>query len=268
MKYLLIPEAPENEGCYNAVNIVAPLGSLLNCEFPASVRTRTRSGWYIHSALAAALADVLPDRVMAPNGLMGGIMAYGKGLRGQQYFAHFFDGGGMGGGARSDGNPTLIFPSSASNVPVEMFEVAAPILIHEKEFLIDSAGPGEHRGGSGQRVSFSRLPGWPEPVVVNFWAHRMRVPPFGLEGGGEASPSRVFIDGRELERAEFLTKTEGFPLSDDATVCTSDIAGGGGFGDPRQRPRQRVHEDVRNGLVSAESAARDYGQSPGLERPD
>jgi N-methylhydantoinase B/oxoprolinase/acetone carboxylase alpha subunit len=260
MKYLLIPEAPENEGCYRAVNIVAPRGSLLNCVFPASVRTRTRSGWYIHSALSAALADVLPDRVMAPNGLMGGIMAYGMDQAGRQYYAHFFDGGGMGAGARSDGNPTLIFPSSASNVPVEMFEVAAPILIREKELLTDSAGPGEHRGGPGQRVSFSRLPGWTQPVVVNFWAHRMRVPPFGLEGGGQATPSRVFIDGRELEREEFLTKTEGFPLVDDTTVCTADIAGGGGFGDPRQRPREQVLEDVRNGLVSPESAAVTYGQ--------
>jgi N-methylhydantoinase B/oxoprolinase/acetone carboxylase alpha subunit len=260
MKYLLIPEAPENEGCYNAVHIVAPSGSLLNCIFPASVRTRTRSGWYIHSALAAALADVLPHRVMAPNGLMGGIQAYGADPRGHQYYAHFFDGGGMGAGADSDGNPTLIFPSSASNVPVELFEVAAPVLIHEKEFLTDSGGPGRHRGGVGQRVSFSRLPGWTEPVVVNFWAHRMRVPPFGLQGGGPATPSRVFIDGRQLERQEFLTKTEGFSLVDDATVCTADMAGGGGFGDPRQRPRERVLDDVRNGLVSPERAARDYGQ--------
>jgi N-methylhydantoinase B/oxoprolinase/acetone carboxylase alpha subunit len=259
MKYLLIPEAPENEGCYNAVRIVAPEGSLLNCVFPASVRTRTRSGWYIHSALAAALADVLPARVMAPNGLMGGIQAYGRDSRGRQYYAHFFDGGGMGAGATSDGNPTLIFPSSASNVPVEMFEVAAPVLIHEKEFVCDSTGAGLHRGGPGQRVSFSRVPGWPEPVIVNFWAHRMRVPPFGLEGGGAASPSRVFIDGRELDRQQFLSQTEGFQLADDATVCTAEIAGGGGFGDPRQRPRDRVREDVRNGLVSPERAVSEYG---------
>jgi N-methylhydantoinase B/oxoprolinase/acetone carboxylase alpha subunit len=263
MKYLLIPEAPENEGCYNAVRIEAPEGSLLNCVFPASVRTRTRSGWYVHSALSAALAEVLPERVMAPNGLMGGIMAYGADGRGRQYYAHFFDGGGMGAGARSDGNPTLIFPSSASNVPVEMFEVAAPVLIHEKEFVCDSAGAGLHRGGAGQSVSFSRLPGWPQPVVVNFWAHRMRVPPFGLQGGGPATPSRVFIDGRELNRQEFLSQTEGYALSDDATVCTSEIAGGGGYGDPRRRPRDKVREDVRNELVSQERAASDYGLSEG-----
>ena len=259
MKYLLIPEVPENEGCYGAVRIVAPEKSLLNCEFPATVRTRTRSGWYIHSALAGALAPALPDRVMAPNGLMGGIMAYGSDPRGRSYYAHFFDGGGMGAGNRNDGKATLIFPSSASNVPVELFEVAAPVLMREKELLVDSGGAGRHRGGLGQRVSYSRLPGWTEPVVTNFWAHRMRVPPFGLAGGGPATPSRVFIDGRELTREEFLTQTEGYTIADDATVCTTDLAGGGGFGNPWERPAERVVEDVRNGLVSIERAAEDYG---------
>jgi len=259
VKYLLIPEVPENEGCYGAVRIVAPEKSLLNCVFPASVRTRTRSGWYIHSALAGALAPVLPDRVMAPNGLMGGIIAYGADTGGRSFYAHFFDGGGMGAGQHSDGNPTLIFPSSASNVPIEMFEVAAPVLVHEKEFVTDSGGAGLHRGGLGQRVSYSRLPGWTEPVITNFWAHRMRVPPFGLRGGGAATASRVYIDGQELSRDEFLTKTEGFPLIDDATTCTAEIAGGGGFGPAYERPVERVLDDVRNGLVSPDSAARDYG---------
>ncbi len=259
MKYLLIPDVPENEGCYGAVNILAPAGSVLNCTFPASVRTRTRSGWYVHSALAGALAQVLPERVMAPNGLMGGVMAYGSALDGRAYYAHIFDGGGMGAGQESDGAGALIFPSSASNVPVEMFEVAAPVLVHEKELLTDSGGAGRHRGGPGQRISFSRLPGWPSPVITNYWAHRMRVPPFGLEGAGPASPSRVYIDGRELTREEFLTKTEGFPLADDETVCTADIAGGGGFGPPWERPVEAVLEDVRNELVSIESAAEEYG---------
>ncbi len=259
IKYLLIPEVPENEGCYGAVRIVAPEKSLLNCVFPASVRTRTRSGWYIHSALAGALASVLPDRVMAPNGLMGGIIAYGADAGGRSYYAHFFDGGGMGAGQRSDGNPTLIFPSSASNVPIEMFEVAAPVLVHEKEFVTDSGGAGLHRGGLGQRVSYSRLPGWRQAVITNFWAHRMRVPPFGLSGGGAATPSRVYIDGQELSREEFLTKTEGFPLADDVTTCTAEIAGGGGFGPAHDRPVERVIDDVRNGVVSTQSAERDYG---------
>ena len=35
-------------------------------------------------------------------------------------------------------------------------------------------------------------------------------------------------------------------------------AGGGGFGDPKDRDPLRLREDIRNGLVSPEGAVRDY----------
>ncbi len=259
IKYLLLPEAPENEGCYKPVHVKAPVGSVLNCVFPASVRTRTRSGWYLHSAIAGALAPVLPDRVMAANGLMGSIAGYGQTPDGRSYYAHFFSGGGMGAGLNSDGGHALIFPSSASNVPVEMFEVATPLIVREKEFITDSGGAGEHRGGAGVRVSASRLPGWQMPVVANFMGHRMRVPPFGLLGGGPATAARILINGRELTREEFLHQSEGRSLTDDETIGTTELAGGGGFGDGRKRPAEKVLADVLDGLVSIESALTDYG---------
>ena len=37
-----------------------------------------------------------------------------------------------------------------------------------------------------------------------------------------------------------------------------ESAGGGGFGDPRQRPRELVAEDVRQGFVSPEMARQLY----------
>jgi N-methylhydantoinase B len=67
------------------------------------------------------------------------------------------------------------------------------------------------------------------------------------------------IDGRGLDGDDLLTKTEGLVLSEDGTVCTTEIAGGGGFGEPRERPIERVIEDVQNQLVSLERAALDYG---------
>jgi N-methylhydantoinase B/oxoprolinase/acetone carboxylase alpha subunit len=165
----------------------------------------------------------------------------------------------MGAGKHHDGANALIFPSSASNVPVEMFEVATPLLMHEKEYITDSGGAGRQRGGLGVRVSYSRLPGWDLPVITNFMAHRMRVPPFGLMGGGPATPSRLLLNHRELTREEFLTQSEGLTLTDDKTVCTTELGGGGGVGPPTERPIGKVVEDVRNGLVSPASAEADYG---------
>ncbi len=36
-------------------------------------------------------------------------------------------------------------------------------------------------------------------------------------------------------------------------------AGGGGYGDPADRDRELVRDDVRNGYISQEAARRDYG---------
>jgi N-methylhydantoinase B len=38
-----------------------------------------------------------------------------------------------------------------------------------------------------------------------------------------------------------------------------ELPGGGGFGDPKSRDRQSVIDDVRDGLITAEEAERDYG---------
>ena len=41
-------------------------------------------------------------------------------------------------------------------------------------------------------------------------------------------------------------------------VVRLESAGGGGFGDPRERDPELVRRDVRAGFVSREAAARDY----------
>ncbi|MDP2726682.1 MAG: hydantoinase B/oxoprolinase family protein, partial [Dehalococcoidia bacterium] len=43
------------------------------------------------------------------------------------------------------------------------------------------------------------------------------------------------------------------------TIMEQDAGGGGGFGDPYERPAERVVDDVRNGMVSPEKAREDYG---------
>jgi N-methylhydantoinase B len=44
-----------------------------------------------------------------------------------------------------------------------------------------------------------------------------------------------------------------------------DSAGGGGLGDPRQRPRELVAEDVRQGFVSPQMARQLYGYDVEIE---
>jgi len=260
LKCILLPEVPSNAGVYRPITLLAPEGCILNARHPASVRMRTRTGWYIHHSLFAALAEVLPDRVMAAPGLLAGLTVYAKREGdGKAFHSWFFNGGGMGAGAKTDGVSTCIFPSSASNVPVELFEVAVPLLVEEKEFRTNSAGPARQRGGLGQRMSFRLLPGFEGTATVALQPMGQHVPPFGLNGGGEAATAEIMVDGRVLTREEKLTTAGAMEVKDTNVLVSMDTAGGGGFGPAEEREVALVAEDARNGLISADQAPSIYG---------
>jgi N-methylhydantoinase B len=86
-----------------------------------------------------------------------------------------------------------------------------------------------------------------------------RFAPWGLAGGGDGAPARFVLDpegeARDLPSKVTLTIPKGGRVS----VRTP---GGGGFGDPRLRPRAAVEEDLRDGYVSLEKAREDYGFVP------
>lgn len=254
LKCALLPDIPSNAGCYKPIHITAPAKSILNAAPPASVMNRTRTGWYLAPLLYGALAPIIPNQVMASSGLMTGYKAYGVAADGTSFNAWLFNSGGMGAGEREDGASATIFPSSASNVPVELFEVAIPVLVHEKELVPDSGGAGKRRGGLGQRVSISRLPGYEGQLVVNVWPHRLVVPPEGVVGGQPGNRARIAINGRYLSREEITADTAAIYLNTPETRITVETAGGGGFGNPHSRSREAVEQDIRSGLSTRDQA--------------
>ncbi len=260
LKCILLPDVPSNSGCYRPITIEAPEGSILNARYPASVRMRTKTGWYVHHALFAALQDILPEQVMGAPGVIGGLNVFATDPEtGKTHHSWFFNGGGMGAGANVDGNATTIYPSSASNVPIELFEVAVPILVEAKEWLPDSGGPGRQRGGLGLQMSFRALQDHPIVPTASTWLHGQNIPPFGLQGGGPANAAHVYLNGRELSREEVITQTGAMPLTSPDLLVSFDTTGGGGFGSPLDRPAEKVWADVRDELVSIEQAAEVYG---------
>jgi N-methylhydantoinase B/oxoprolinase/acetone carboxylase alpha subunit len=259
LKCLLTPTVPSNEGDFAPISLYAPAGSILNCKFPASVSLRVNTGWYLHELIFGALGQVLPDRVQAGNGLMSSLRAYGLDADGRPYNAHLFAGGGRGAGGGLDGVSANMFPSSAANVPVEVFELNAPVLMQEKEFMPDSAGAGALRGRPGQRLSLAKLPAHPLPVSVFFHPARLYTPARGLFGGQEAPPSRLIFHDEVItdDPAAFTEGTVTLEKADD--VLTYEISGGAGMGEPRNRPRDLVQRDLQDGLVSPAQAQQVYG---------
>ena len=156
---LLTPEVPVNEGCFQPIKVTAPEGSIINCTFPASVGSRVNTGWYIHGAIFQALSEVLPGQIQSGNGLMSILQTYGVEADGTVFNAHFFCGGGRGATGAGDGAGQNMFPSSASNVPMEVFELNSPVLIATKEFIQDSGGAGKFRAPPVSGYLFRDCPG-------------------------------------------------------------------------------------------------------------
>ena len=77
-------------------------------------------------------------------------------------------------------------------------------------------------------------------------------------GGSRGAPNEVefrYPDGTTY-RPHLKDLVSGIPAG---TVYRQVAGGGGGYGDPRERPVERVLEEARNGVISVESARVDYG---------
>ena len=144
-----------------------------------------------------ALADALPDRVQAFTGLPSSGLFYGTDADGGTYNDHLFQGGGQGASSHGDGKSGLLWPTSAANTSIELFETRAPILVLEKAYLADSAGPGCQRGGLGQVIRARRLFDDGRPAQVGLYPNGVAVGTPGLFGGKPGALARAAVHGAD-----------------------------------------------------------------------
>jgi 5-oxoprolinase (ATP-hydrolysing)/N-methylhydantoinase A len=224
-----------------------------------AVNTRIRTGWYIAPNLFMALAEALPDRVQAFTGLPSSGLFYGTGADGGTYNDHLFQGGGQGASSHSDGKSGLLWPTSAGNTSVELFETRAPVLVLEKAYLADSGGPGRQRGGLGQAIRARLLFDDGRPAQVGLYPNGVAVPTAGLFGGKSGALARAAMRTDSAEEVSDLGIGALATMVSPNDIAELDMAGGSGYGDPLQRPLKAVQSDLDDGYVTPEGARRDYG---------
>ncbi len=256
-KSIFDPDIPNNDGCAAPIHLEAPVGSVVNCRFPAAVAARMQIGHFMTEIVYRALADVLPHRVLASSGGTPATMNvfYGRDSSDGPWHSVLIRGGGMGAAGDRDGETSYIFPANGANTPVEILESDTPLIVETRELLPDTGGPGRFRGGPGRRVVF-RVPDdeyAPQPnVKLGIQSGRYRYPPEGLFGGHSGARARFLVNG-EPGNPYGLTRLQ------PGDVITMDAAGGGGYGDPQERDPDSVRRDVAQGYVTLEGARRDYG---------
>ena len=256
-------DVPTNEGLFAPVTTIFREGSLLNPRFPASSIFGNQMCDEVLESIMLALADALPDRVTAGwNQLLCTALA-GVDPRTQapSVSLSIFMRGGPGAMRGADGFDALGFtgtPGSMRSPDMEMFELSTPHFMEQYEYLPDSAGAGEWRGGLGT-ISRWRFYGIDELGVTigDDAASEGADPAPGLFGGEPAGLNELRLHYPDGTVKDWGSKEIVFGIP-EGTVCEAHNGGGGGYGDPRRRDAARVFEEVRDGLLSPEKARASY----------
>jgi N-methylhydantoinase B/oxoprolinase/acetone carboxylase alpha subunit len=245
IRALLCSDIPNNHASLAAITITAPPGLVVSAERPAPVTARHVIGQALPDLMLGCLEQAMPGKVLAESA--GALWTISLSGAGDTDFTSINVAlGGMGARPGADGLSTTAFPSGVGAVPVEVAEVAAPVIYHSKEFVPDSGGIGQYRGGLAQRIVIgSRLN---EPMHLSAAAfERLTSGPAGRQGGGAGTPGRVAIsDGTEI-------KDKGNYLVPAGETLILQTPGGGGYGAPANRSNTAIEKDIAHGLTHTPS---------------
>jgi len=259
---MIFPHIPMNQGVFRAIDFVLPEGTLLSAIFPAPV-SGCAAGVYpaVGDLILKAFIQLIPQRCMAgPTGLLNIVMGgedARPGHEGEDFVMYLWLEGGWGGrpGRKDNAVAMTTFATTATNQPVELQERLYPVRFDCYRIEEDSAGAGWHRGGPGVTRRWSFPYG---DVLLSDLGDGEKFGPWGYAGGADARPNRfVYAEGTSDELNVGMFRTNMRVRSGRMLDCFQP--GGGGFGDPCSRDPAYVLDDVIDGYVSMDGAARDYG---------
>ncbi|MCW5849501.1 MAG: hydantoinase B/oxoprolinase family protein [Anaerolineae bacterium] len=250
IKCMLVPRVPNNDGLVRPLTITAPEGSICNCTFPAPVKARAKVMKHIPPLIFGALTPLMPDETIAAAGGIFPFHFVGNDSRFGNFAVHVLPHGGLGATQAQDGLLPTAYPHNSTITPTEMMEARSPVLMLRKRMITDSGGPGRRRGGPGVEYVLKSVA--EKPITLQVRPDLLKNPAPGLMGGQPGRPGAVYLNGEKIERFPPIH----FRPGDE---CILQIPGGGGFGDPKERERDRVLKDIDDGVVSVEAARDVYG---------
>ena len=257
-KLLISSEVSPNGGSFQALDVIAPPGSIFYAQEPAPC------GWYftplglLIDLIVKALAPVLPQKAAGAHyGDSMVITIAGQDTRNDDDFFLMIEPttGGWGAFDGGDGANSLInnVNGSFKDLPIEVFESKYPLRILSYGIRQDSGGAGQYRGGNGTFREYLVE----SDSALWLWFERSDTPAWGLFGGGDGEPPIVRIQRPGEDTLERLKAND--VKVPAGSIIKSMTGGGGGYGDPGERDPAHVREDLLDGFISPEHAREVYG---------
>jgi N-methylhydantoinase B len=217
LRVLLPEDVPRNAGTYDAIDIRAPEGSLINARPPSAVVAgNVETSQRIADAVLLALAEAA-DLSAQGQGTMNNVV-----IGGRDWTYYETIGGGQGAGRESPGvSGAHVGMSNTLNTPIEALELEFPLRVERQQLAFGSGGTGLNRGGDGIERSVRVL----EATSLSLLTDRRRHAPRGAAGGGSGATGRNLVNDEEVPSKTSIELAEG----DVVTIVTP---GGGGWGTP------------------------------------
>ena len=245
---------PQTEGSMRPIKLKVREGSFFNPRFPAPSGGRPILQIRIYDTINGALAKALPHRAMGAfshwsNPNIGGT----DDRTGRPFVMYDVSLAGYGGRFGSDGAEALSPVMNCTNIPVEVHEAMNPIRVHRFEFITDTGGAGQWRGGCGIRKDIELLN---STATFSHLGDRHVFQPYGIFGGKGGALAESILNpqgnGEQLHSKETRVIKKG-------DVLSFRLSGAGGYGPPAMRDPKAIAEDIADGFVTREAAERDYG---------
>jgi N-methylhydantoinase B len=261
LKAVIAPHVPNNIGSLSCFDLITEPHTCVDPIRPSPVTARHVIGQMLADAVFGCLAQALPGKVQAESAgsiwILGLNSAHGRVPPHETAKAKSFGViniglGGIGGRPGKDGLATMAFPSGVGTIPIEVTETQCPLWFKRKEFLVDSGGAGEWRGGLSQVIEIANREAAPFTISAATF-DRIHNAAQGRDGG---RPGRKGLARLGSGRAIPDKGIHVIPTGDSLVV---ELPGGGGFGDPRKRSRAMIEADLAAGVVSDKAARDEYG---------
>jgi N-methylhydantoinase B len=220
-------EVPASAGLMEPIEVIAPAGTVVNANPPASVAGgNVETSQRIVDVIFRALAQALPDRIPAASqGTMNNLTIGGIDTRTGQEFSYYETvAGGMGARPALDGMSGVhTHMTNSLNTPAEALEYAYPLRVYEYRLRPDSGGAGKQRGGDGVIREIETL----VPARMSLLADRRKSSPYGLHGGANGKPGSAFVIRGNQRRKISAKGSHELNAGDRVRIETP---GGGGLG--------------------------------------
>lgn len=252
LSYLIDPDIPKNDGVFRPLTVKARPGTIVwaNPGAPVTLCTSHPANEIVE-AIIKALSQACPDRAMGGWGRRFRIAIQGDDPRtGKKFIWHMFH-ARPGGGASSagDGWSSVGEWHVVGGIKfgsVEEVEVRFPLHFRRHEFLPNSGGAGQHRGGLG--VALDLVVEVAGVARANTAGDGVRHGSCGMIGGEEGQPHRYTLLSPGKTPRPLKTKETGIEIA-SGDVIEIRSAGGGGWGPVLARSAVARERDLLEGYV-------------------